>query len=110
MCDIAPPGVQGWGHVRGWALWARQLRLTRTLASTYVDGMSQGIAEAASGADPATGLQAARELRELAERLEALQVDNARNNAWSWDEIAFSLCVRQRAWHKQYASANGPQW
>ncbi len=37
-----------------------------------------GLAEAASGADPATGLQAARELRELAERLEALQVHNAR--------------------------------
>ena len=39
------------------------------------------LAEAASGPDPAAGLRAARALRELADRLEALQVQNARDRA-----------------------------
>jgi hypothetical protein len=71
--------------------------------------MSQGIglAEAASGADPASGLQAARELRELAERLEALQVANARQHGWSWQEIAFFLGASKQAVHKKYASRAG---
>jgi hypothetical protein len=76
--------------------------------STYIDGMGKelGLAEAASGADPASGLQAARELRELAERLEALQVANARRHGWSWQEIAFFLGVSKQAVHKKYASLN----
>ena len=62
------------------------------------------IAQAASGPDPAQGLRAARELRELAERLEALQVYNARDHGWSWQEIAFFLGVSKQAVHKKYAS------
>ena len=62
------------------------------------------IAQAASGPDPAQGLRAARELRELAERLEALQVGNARKHGWSWQEIAFFLGVSKQAVHKKYAS------
>lgn len=67
--------------------------------------MSEGIqlAEAASGSDPAEGLRAARALRELAERLEGLQVDNARSNGWSWQEIAYFLGVSKQAVHKKYA-------
>jgi hypothetical protein len=67
--------------------------------------MSQGmgLAEAASGSDPAAGLRAARELRELAERLEALQVRNARAHGWSWQEIAFFLGVSRQAVHKKHA-------
>jgi hypothetical protein len=78
------------------------------LSSTYIDGMSHGmgLAEAASGAEPAAGLQAARELRELAERLEALQVRNAREHGWSWQEIAFFLGVSKQAVHKKYAGRN----
>ena len=69
--------------------------------------MSNGVtlAEAASGQDPAEGLRAARALRELAERLEALQVANARDHGWSWQEIAFFLGVSKQAVHKKYASA-----
>jgi hypothetical protein len=68
--------------------------------------MSQemSIAQAASGPDPAQGLRAARELRELAERLEALQVRNARDHGWSWQEIAFFLGVSKQAVHKKHAS------
>ena len=61
------------------------------------------LAEAASGQDPAAGLRAARALRELAERLEALQVRNARGHCWSWQEIAFFLGVSKQAVHKKYA-------
>lgn len=63
------------------------------------------LAEAASGQDPAAGLRAARALRELAERLETLQVANARAHGWSWQEIAFFLGVSKQAVHKRYASA-----
>ena len=63
-----------------------------------------GIAAAASGADPASGLRAARELRELAERLESLQVANARARGWSWQEIAFYLGVSKQAVHKKHAA------
>ena len=61
------------------------------------------LAEAASGQDPAVGLRAARALRELAERLEALQVGNARAHGWSWQEIAFFLGVSKQAVHKKYS-------
>ena len=61
------------------------------------------LAQAASGQDPAEGLRAARALRELAERLEALQVENARGHGWSWQEIAFFLGISRQAVHKKYA-------
>ena len=61
------------------------------------------LAEAASGQDPAAGLRAARALRELAERLEAMQVRNARDHGWSWQEVAFFLGVSKQAVHKKYS-------
>jgi hypothetical protein len=61
------------------------------------------LAEAASGHDPAEGLRAVRALRELTERLEALQVDSARARGWSWQEIAFFLGVSKQAVHKKHA-------
>jgi hypothetical protein len=61
------------------------------------------LAEAASGRDPAEGLRAARALRELAECLEALQVDNARAHGWSWQEIAFFLGTTKQAVHKLHS-------
>ena len=74
-------------------------------ASTYIHVVSNqtALAEAASGQDPAAGLRAARALRELAERLEALQVGNARDHGWSWQEIAVFLGVSKQAVHKKYA-------
>ena len=61
------------------------------------------LAEAASGRDPAEGLRAVRALRELTERLEALQVDNARRQGWSWQGIAAQLGVSRQAAHKKHA-------
>ena len=67
--------------------------------------MNEGVqlAEAASGQDPGEGLRAVRALRELTERLEALQVDNARGRGWSWQEIAAFLGVSKQAVHKKHA-------
>ncbi|GGK09186.1 HTH domain-containing protein [Pilimelia anulata] len=58
---------------------------------------------AASGADPRAGLTAVRALRRLLERLEVLQVDNARRRGWSWQEIAAVLEVSKQAVHKKHA-------
>ena len=62
----------------------------------------QAIAAAAAD-DPATGLRAIRALRDLADRLEALQVANARDRGWSWQQIAESLGVSRQAVHKKHA-------
>ena len=79
--------------------------------STYVDGMvgEVQLAEAASGGNPAEGLRAARALRELAERLESLQVSNARAHGWSWAEIAVFLGVSKQAVHKKHAGRLPPR-
>ncbi|MER7581283.1 RNA polymerase subunit sigma-70 [Kitasatospora sp. NPDC097691] len=58
---------------------------------------------AASSRDPAVGLRAVRALRDLADRLEALQVGNARSQGWSWQDIAVCLGVTRQAVHKKYA-------
>ncbi len=65
-------------------------------------------ASAASSADPAVGLRAVRSLRVLVERLETLQVGNAREQGWTWDQIAQSLGVSRQAVHKKHASGRGP--
>jgi DNA-directed RNA polymerase specialized sigma24 family protein len=61
------------------------------------------LAAAAGGADARTGLRAVRALRRLSESLEALQVDNARRQGWSWQEIADALEVSKQAVHKKHA-------
>jgi len=61
----------------------------------------------ATGTDPATGLRAVAALRLLLERLERLQVDNARRLGWSWQQIAEGLGVSKQSVHKKHASS-GP--
>lgn len=60
------------------------------------------LADEAAGEDPAEGLRAVRALRELAERLEVLQVHRARELGWSWEQIAGSLGVSRQAAHKKH--------
>lgn len=60
-------------------------------------------ASEAGSSDPATGLRAVRALRELADRLEELQVGNARGQGWTWEEIARLLGVSRQAVHKKYS-------
>jgi hypothetical protein len=58
------------------------------------------IAEGAANNDPAIGLRAVAALRALTERLEILQVDNARELGWSWHDIATHLSVKQSVHRK----------
>jgi DNA-directed RNA polymerase specialized sigma24 family protein len=72
--------------------------------STYIDNVTEAtkLAGAASSADPTVGLRAVRALRRLLETLEELQVRNARERGWSWQQIAESLGVSRQAVHKKY--------
>ena len=72
--------------------------------STYVDIMTEAteLASAAGDRDPRVGLRAVAALRRLLEQLEAVQVRNARNNGWSWQDIAAELGVTRQAVHKKY--------
>lgn len=60
-------------------------------------------AQAAADRDPRVGLQAVAALRRLVERLEALQVDSARAQGWSWEDIGAALGVSRQAVHKKHA-------
>jgi hypothetical protein len=61
------------------------------------------LAAAAGSTDPRTGLRAVVALRRLLESLEMLQVDNARRQGWSWQEIADALEVSRQGVHKKHA-------
>lgn len=60
------------------------------------------VAAAASSRDPRVGLAAVAALRVLLESLEELQVDNARKQGWSWQEIACVLGLSKQAVHKKH--------
>jgi 16S rRNA G527 N7-methylase RsmG len=60
------------------------------------------LASDAADADPTVGLRAVAALRKLLDRLEALQVDNARALGWSWQAIADELHVSKQAVHKKH--------
>jgi hypothetical protein len=60
------------------------------------------IVEAATGRDPEIGLAAVVALRGLVEVLEALQVDHARAQGWSWRDIARRLGVSKQAVHYKH--------
>ena len=62
------------------------------------------LAGAASSADPAVGLAAVASLRIVLESLEELQVESARAQGWSWQQIAAALGVSKQAVHKKYAA------
>ncbi|MCP2327830.1 DNA-directed RNA polymerase specialized sigma24 family protein [Hamadaea flava] len=68
---------------------------------------TERLTAAASSTDPAVGLRAVRALRELAERLEAVQVRHARNLGWTWQEIAVQLGVTRQAVHKKFGAGRG---
>ena len=74
------------------------------VASTYVDGVTEAVdaAVSATSQDPRVGLRAVAALRQLVERLEALQVDNARRHGWSWEDIGRALGVSKQAVHKKH--------
>lgn len=75
------------------------------MSSMYVDDMPEAtkLASEASSRDPRVGLRSVAALRRLLERLEALQVRNARAQGWSWQEIAEELGVSKQAVHRKHA-------
>jgi len=83
--------------------------LTIAGTSAYADVVetSAEIAEAAGSADPDVGLRAVAALRMLTERLEVLQVDNARQRGWSWQEIATRLGVTKQTVHRKHGRRSG---
>jgi len=69
--------------------------------SSYVDVVTEhtDLAAAAGSRDPAIGLRAVRARRELADRLEELQIESAREQGWSWQQIGDALGVTKQAVH-----------
>ena len=60
------------------------------------------LADATSSKDPAVGLASVASLRIPLESLEELQVENARAQGWTWQQIAASLGVSKQAVHKKH--------
>jgi DNA-directed RNA polymerase specialized sigma24 family protein len=67
------------------------------------------LAAAADSSDPREGLHAVRALRILLEKLESIQVGNARRLGWSWQEIAEALGVSKQAVHQKHAGGRRPR-
>jgi DNA-binding NarL/FixJ family response regulator len=79
------------------------------MSSAYADGVEsvRNIAEDAASTDPDAGLRAVAALRALTERLEILQVDNARRLGWSWQQIAERLGVTKQTVHRKHGKRTG---
>jgi DNA-binding NarL/FixJ family response regulator len=65
------------------------------------------IAEGAANHDPDVGLRAVASLRSLTERLETLQVENARKIGWTWQQIADRLGVSKQTVHRKHGRRIG---
>lgn len=60
-------------------------------------------ARAVRAQDPAEGLRAVADLREMLEYLEAHQVDRAVERGWSWAQVGRSLRISKQAAHRRHA-------
>ena len=67
------------------------------------------LAGATTSRDPAVGLAAVASLQALLESLEALQVGNARDQGWSWQQIADELGVSKQAVSKWITAGKFPE-
>ena len=74
---------------------------------TVMEPVVLEIAEGAASSDPDVGLRAVAALRTLAERLEVLQVQTARELGWSWQDIAERLGVTKQTVHRKYGKRLG---
>lgn len=62
------------------------------------------LANDTSSKDPDVGLRAVVALRKLLERLETIQVRNARDQGWTWQDIAHALGTSRQAVHKKHSA------
>jgi len=65
------------------------------------------IAQSAAGTGPDVGLRAVASLRALTERLEIVQVENARTLGWSWQDIGGRLGVPRQTVHGKHGNRIG---
>ena len=65
------------------------------------------VVQSAASTDPDVGLRAVASLRALAERLEIVQVENARKLGWSWQDIAGRLGVTKQTVHRKHGKRTG---
>ena len=65
------------------------------------------VARSATSTDPDVGLRAVASLRALTERLEIIQVENARKLGWSWQDIAGRLGVTKQTVHRKHGKRTG---
>ena len=65
------------------------------------------VAQSAASTDPDVGLRAVASLRALTERLEIVQVENARKLGWSWQDIAGRLGVTKQTVHRKHGKRMG---
>lgn len=65
------------------------------------------VAESAASQDPDVGLRAVASLQALADRLEVLQVQHARDLGWSWQQIAERLGVTKQTVHRKHRRRQG---
>ena len=65
------------------------------------------IVQSAASTDPDVGLRAVASLRALTERLEIVQVENARRLGWSWQDIAGRLGVTKQTVHRKHGKRTG---
>ena len=72
-------------------------------------GDPSALAGEVASKDPAVGLQAIVALRQLLEELERLHVDNARDQGWSWQDIAGALRVTKQSVHEKHAARRKAQ-
>jgi DNA-binding NarL/FixJ family response regulator len=63
--------------------------------------------QSAASTDPDVGLRAVASLRVLTERLEIVQVENARKLGWSWQDIAGRLGVTKQTVHRKHGKRIG---
>ena len=66
-------------------------------------GDAPALAGELSSKDPEVGLRAVVALRELLEQVERLHVDNARDQGWSWQDIAQVLRVSKQSVHEKHS-------
>jgi DNA-directed RNA polymerase specialized sigma24 family protein len=83
--------------------------LTKRRVSAYADDMEPAlqVAEGTVSNDPEVGLRAVAALRALAERLELLQVQQAQELGWSWQDIASRLGVPKQTVRRKYGRLTG---
>src|SRR5260370_1220418 len=77
-------------------------------ASAWERSLACGLVRRGGGNnDRDVGLRAVAALRALAERVELLQVQRARELGWSWQDIASRLGVTKQTVHRKYGRLAG---